>query len=112
MLPEKKDVNGEEDAKDDKLEEIPESMKHSNQQDNIVKEMEDVSMLNRQKTLYVEYGAGRAGLSSFVAAEIAKSATTKDEANEEQTGFLVVDRDTRRYKKDKDIKECGFVVDR
>jgi len=48
--------------------------------------------------LYVEYGAGRAGLSSYVANQLL-------EFDNKESAFLAVDRDTRRFKLDKEFKE-------
>lgn len=48
--------------------------------------------------LYVEYGAGRAGLSSFVANKL------KSLGNFNNI-FLLVDREARRYKLDKDFRD-------
>ena len=45
---------------------------------------------------YIEYGAGRAGLSSYVAERIDK---------EKKAQFIIVDRDTRRRKLDKNFRE-------
>lgn len=48
--------------------------------------------------MYVEFGAGRAGLSSYVANKL-------KELNNLKNIFLVVDRDTRRFKLDKEFKD-------
>jgi predicted oxidoreductase len=45
---------------------------------------------------FVEFGAGKAGLSFSVA-----------EAAEKGSTFLVIEREARRNKKDKDIRELG-----
>ena len=50
------------------------------------------------QNIYIEYGAGRAGLSSFVADDI----DTKSAKNHT---FVIVDRDTRRRKLDKTFRE-------
>lgn len=50
---------------------------------------------------FVEYGAGKAGLSWFIAAEAEKSST-----------FVVIEREARRNKKDKDIRVLGMDVKR
>mgnify|MGYP003348924735 CR=1 FL=1 len=42
---------------------------------------------------FVEYGAGKAGLSSFIALDADKKST-----------FIVVEREARRNKKDKEIR--------
>jgi len=47
----------------------------------------------------VEFGAGRAGLSSFVANKL-------KELKNLSNIFLAIDRDSRRFKLDKDFKEC------
>ena len=52
---------------------------------------------NQIDTLFIEYGAGRAGLSSYVAERLDKSCTNFK--------FIIVDRDTRRFKLDKNFKE-------
>ena len=48
---------------------LTEGMKHGNQQDNIVAKMQEAKLLNFSdgKVIFAEYGAGKAGLSSFVA---------------------------------------------
>lgn len=48
--------------------------------------------------IYVEFGAGRAGLSSFVALKLIE---LENKANV----FLVIDRDARKFKHDKDFKD-------
>jgi tRNA:m4X modification enzyme len=50
---------------------------------------------------FVEFGAGKAGLSSFIAQSAEKEST-----------FLVIEREARRKKKDKDIRACGFPLAR
>lgn len=45
---------------------------------------------------FIEYGAGRAGLSSYVADRLEKHSKAQ---------FIVVDRDTRRRKLDKNFRE-------
>ena len=50
---------------------------------------------------FVEYGAGKAGLSSFVASAAEKGST-----------FLVIEREARRKKRDKDVRELGFPIAR
>ena len=45
---------------------------------------------------FIEFGAGKAGLSSFIAESALKGST-----------FVVVEREARRQKKDKDIRACG-----
>ena len=47
--------------------------------------------------LYVEFGAGRAGLSSFVAAKLLS-------LENKQNVFIAIDRDSRRFKLDKEFK--------
>jgi hypothetical protein len=54
-----------------KEQELTDNMKHGNQQTNIVKYMEQVGLLRcvgktDEQVLYVEYGAGKGGLSHFV----------------------------------------------
>lgn len=48
---------------------------------------------------FVEYGAGKAGLSQF----ISRALPQQDNIN-----FLVIDREARRKKKDKEMKQLGF----
>ena len=48
--------------------------------------------------VYIEYGAGRAGLSSYVAQRL-KDGEKKD------CKFVIVDRDTRRRKLDKNFRD-------
>lgn len=50
--------------------------------------------------LYIEYGAGRAGLSSYVADRL-----SKNQSSNENRKFIIVDRDTRRRKLDRKFKE-------
>lgn len=50
---------------------------------------------------FVEFGAGKAGLSSYIALEAGKEST-----------FIVVEREARRNKKDKDIRALGMEVRR
>jgi hypothetical protein len=52
--------------------------------------------------LYVEYGAGRAGLSSYVAERLKNSDFGSKEKNPK---FIIVDRDTRRRKLDKNFRD-------
>jgi hypothetical protein len=47
-----------------------------------------------ERWVYVEFGAGRAGLSSFVAAKLV-------ELENKSNVFLAIDRDSRRFKLDK-----------
>ena len=49
----------------------------------------------------MEYGAGKAGLSSFIALEADK-----------KSSFIVVEREARRNKKDKEIRAQGIEVKR
>lgn len=48
--------------------------------------------------VYVEYGAGRAGLSSYVAQRLS-------DQKKKDNQFIIVDRDTRRRKLDKNFRE-------
>ena len=48
--------------------------------------------------MYVEFGAGRAGLSSYVANKLIQ-------LNNKDNIFLAIDRDSRRFKLDKEYKE-------
>lgn len=50
---------------------------------------------------FVEFGAGKAGLSFSVAEEAEKGSS-----------FLVIEREARRNKKDKDIRELGHEIQR
>lgn len=47
-----------------------------------------------ERWVYVEFGAGRAGLSSFVAAKLV-------DLDNKSNIFLAIDRDSRRFKLDK-----------
>ena len=52
---------------------LTEGMKHGNQQTNIVNKMHEEKLLEAmgdEEIIYVEYGAGKAGLSSFVAMKL------------------------------------------
>ena len=68
-------------------------LKHTNQQTKIVELMRPKQLLRGD---FVEFGAGKAGLSFSVA-----------EAAEKGSTFLVIEREARRNKKDKDIRELG-----
>lgn len=55
---------------------MTDNMKHGNQQTNIVKYMEQAGLLrcvreSDPKLIYVEYGAGKGGLSHFVSQRLA-----------------------------------------
>jgi tRNA A58 N-methylase Trm61 len=50
---------------------------------------------------FIEYGAGKAGLSSFIAEKASPDST-----------FIVVEREARRLKKDKEIRAFGFEITR
>ena len=54
--------------------------------------------MENKSALYVEFGAGRGGLSSYVANDLPKSDST----------FLLIERERRKFKLDKDIKSKGF----
>ena len=73
-------------------------LKHSNQQSKIVELMKNANLLCGD---FVEYGAGKAGLSSFIALEADK-----------KSSFIVVEREARRNKKDKKIRAQGIEVKR
>jgi len=53
---------------------------------------------DKERWVYVEFGAGRAGLSSFVAAKLIEN-------DNKSNVFLAIDRDTRRFKLDKEYKD-------
>ena len=59
------------------------------------------------RLIYVEYGAGKAGLSSFVAMEL-EEIHNRAAYDKSKVKFLVIDRDSRRFKKDKIMKAIGF----
>ena len=61
--------------------------------------------------IYVEYGAGKAGLSSFVAQKLG-DLHTQNSFNKSNVIFLIVDRESRRFKKDRYVKGSGFEVER
>lgn len=69
---------------------------------------EDESQPN---VVYVEYGAGKAGLSSFVAMKLAEL-HLEQPFEKKKMSFLVIDRESRRYKKDNKVKSAGFDTDR
>ena len=50
---------------------------------------------------FVEYGAGKAGLSSFIAVQAEKGSS-----------FILVEREARRNKKDKEIRAIGHEIRR
>lgn len=51
-----------------------------------------------ERWVYVEFGAGRAGLSSYVASKLIEIGNLSNI-------FLAIDRDTRRFKLDKEYKD-------
>lgn len=53
---------------------------------------------NHTPYVYVEFGAGRAGLSSFVALKLI-------ELENKENVFVVIDREARKFKLDKDFKD-------
>lgn len=80
--------------------------KHMNQQNKIVDWMVEQGMLDKpvsdkQQHVFIEYGAGRAGLSSYVADRLQKNQVERPEDFE----FMIIDRDTRRNKLDKNFRE-------
>ena len=82
-------------------------MKHMNQQNKIVDWMKQHGLLEVKKDVdrvYIEYGAGRAGLSSYVAERIHQD-IGEDGDNKANIKFIIVDRDTRRGKLDKNFRE-------
>ena len=76
--------------------------KHRNQQNKIVDWMEARGLLQTaaSDTVFIEYGAGRAGLSSFVAERMLTNKVAS-----EKMKFIIVDRDTRRRKLDHKFRE-------
>jgi type I site-specific restriction-modification system R (restriction) subunit len=95
---------------------LSDTRKHGNQQNNIVAKMCEGYLMNAQalgdkKMIYIEYGAGKAGLSAFVAQKLAKL-HTEAPFEKSKIMFLVVDRESRRLKKDKLVKDEGFIVER
>lgn len=67
--------------------------------------------LGTSSLIYIEYGAGKAGLSSFVAAKLA-DLHTEAPFEKSKVLFLVVDRESRRFTKDNQIKKVDFEVER
>ena len=70
-----------------------------------------------QQFIYVEYGAGKAGLSHFVSSRLGiKYNEFPDKALGKQmqkgSRFVVIDRDARRNKKDKFLRASGFECER
>ena len=64
--------------------------------------MHDHNLL-KDNLVYIEYGAGRAGLSSYVAHRLSESKKTNDK-------FVIVDRDTRRRKLDKNFRDQYYTT--
>ena len=64
--------------------------------------------------IYVEYGAGKGGLSHFVSQRLSEK--YKEEANQLSTQkdskFVLIDRDARRNKKDRYMRGLGFGIER
>ena len=56
---------------------LSDGAKHGNQQNNIVAKMCESRLMtsSENQTIYVEYGAGKAGLSSFVAMKLEEQHT-------------------------------------
>jgi tRNA:m4X modification enzyme len=77
-------------------------LKHMNQQNKIVDWMQGHNLLEND-TVYIEYGAGRAGLSSFVAERLKQN-------SKKNVKFVIVDRDTRRRKLDKNFRDEFYTV--
>ena len=79
-------------------------LKHTNQQNKIVDWMKDHELLkSKEKSIdqvFIEYGAGRAGLSSYIAQRISGENKPDNEVK-----FVIVDRDTRRRKLDKNFRD-------
>lgn len=63
--------------------------------------MKEWGLLSVEGATYLEFGAGKAGLSSFISGHAVKPAT-----------FVVNDREARRLKQDKVMREGGFDVQR
>jgi tRNA:m4X modification enzyme len=98
-----------------KEQELTDNMKHGNQQTNIVKYMEQTGLLRcvgqpNEQLLYVEYGAGKGGLSHFVSQRLADK--YKEEGADSMSKFVLIDRDARRNKKDRYMRASGFETER
>jgi hypothetical protein len=65
--------------------------------------MSEGGLMNVKNSLYVEFGAGKAGLSSFVAADLHER-----KVDTKESGFLIIEREARRGKLDRKIRDCGF----
>ena len=84
--------------------------------------MEEAGLLDclnkeEEQFIYVEYGAGKAGLSHFVSSRLGikyNEFTDKALGKQMQKGsrFVVIDRDARRNKKDKFLRASGFECER
>ena len=55
--------------------------------------------------VFIEYGAGRAGLSAFVADRM-----KQDNKNESLHAFIIVDREARRYNHDKNFRDRFLTI--
>lgn len=68
--------------------------------------MHDKRLLSTEEKVgvFVEYGAGRAGLSSFIADHLS-TLLSEEKIKAEHSKFVIVDRDTRRFKLDKNFKD-------
>ena len=65
-----------------------------------------LALTSSNDKIFIEYGAGRAGLSSYVAERISNNIKSKEELDgANNIKFIIVDRDTRRHKLDKNFKE-------
>ena len=76
----------------------------TNGEDKDSKETEEITKV---KKVYIEYGAGRAGLSSFVAHRLNEliGDDKKDDSLRDNIKFIIIDRDTRRNKLDKNFRD-------
>jgi len=81
--------------------------------------MEQADLINCIKEsdsqiIYVEYGAGKGGLSYFVSQRLSEK--YKEEGNhiceQKNSKFVLIDRDARRNKKDRYMRGLGFHIER
>lgn len=99
--------------------EITDNVKHGNQQTNIVQYMEHAGLLRcvrecDAQLIYVEYGAGKGGLSHFVSQRLSEKykQETGKQCSLKDSKFVLIDRDARRNKKDKYMRNLGFGIER
>lgn len=67
-----------------------------------------------EQVRYVEYGAGKGGLSHFVSQRLADRYQEQEgpKDHKKESKFVLIDRDARRNKKDRYMRASGFETER